>query len=355
MIKKIFVKNLSGFGRIKLNFCPGMNLFAGLNSVGKSRLLALIRILLSQTISNNKSLATELSFANLKIGKDKVNTKITCDLGDKPLVLFFSTNRSTFRLGSKRSEALELRDFNLVEFIEWWLGFNEQTGAEAATGQTKLAMVNEIVSSCLSWEGVFAASRIEKNLLIQKSSRVEYINQLSNAEKAVAAIVLELIRSLAQANPEIENPARDGKAIVLIDELDLHLHPKWQRSIVRQLTTAFPNCQFIGTTHSPQVISELQPEELTILLCQNNQVVAKSPIQAYGLDSNWILEHLMGVHARPEPAKELIDDIEDLLEEGDLSKARGKLAELKKMLHGIDGEAVRLEASIYSLEALTSD
>lgn len=216
-------------------------------------------------------------------------------------------------------------------------------------------MVNQIVFDCLGWKSVFAASRLNKELLIQKNNVVEYINNLSSGERAIAAVVLELISSLAQANPEMENPARDGKAIVLIDELDLHLHPKWQRCIVKNITTAFPNCQFITTTHSPQVISELQPEQLTFLVEVNGQVTARSATQAYGLDTNWILEHLMNTHARPERAKDLIDDIEDLLQEGELDKAREEVRKLKEMLHGLDGEAVRLEASIDCLDALASD
>ena len=58
-------------------------------------------------------------------------------------------------------------------------------------------------------------------------------------------------------------PLSEGHAIVLIDELDLHLHPKWQRQIVHNLTKAFPRCQFIATTHSPQIIGEVPHETHT--------------------------------------------------------------------------------------------
>lgn len=355
MIKKISVKNLSGFGSIELNFCPRMNLLVGVNGVGKSRILAVISLLLSQILRNSKSLASKSNFlSEIKVGKDIVTTEVYCKQVEQPLVLFFSTHRDSFKLATRKANRLKLKDFNLVGFIDWWLEI-QSAAVKNVIGQRKLAIVNQIVFDCLGWKSVFAASRLNKELLIQKNSTVEYIKNLSSGERAIGAIVLELISSLAQANPEMENPARDGKAIVLIDELDLHLHPKWQRTIVGKLINAFPNCQFIATTHSPQVISEIQPEGLTFLLDEGNQVVARPAMQSYGLDTNWILEHLMDVDSRPRPAKELIDNIEDLLEEGELDKAREEVRKLKEMLNGLDGEAVRLEASIDCLDALASE
>lgn len=352
MIKSLSIKNLPGFGQTELNFCPGMNVLTGVNGVGKSRILALISLLLSQIFRSSKPLANRTNIlSQIKVGKGVVSVKASCEQVEKPLVLYFSTHRTSFKLAPRKTNSLKIKDFNLVWFIEWWLDI-QSAAVENVIARAKMVMVNQILFDCVGWESVFAASRLNKELLIQKRNAVEYITNLSNGERAIAAIVLGLITCLAQANPEMENPARDGKAVVLIDDLDLHLHPKWQRSIVGNLSTAFPNCQFITTTHSSQVISELQPGELTFLLEVDGQVTARPAIQAYGLDANWILEHLMNAHARPEPIKNLIDDIEDLLEESDLDKAREKVAELKEMLHGLDGEAVRLEASIHSLEAL---
>jgi predicted ATP-binding protein involved in virulence len=62
-------------------------------------------------------------------------------------------------------------------------------------------------------------------------------------------------------NPQLGNPL-DGAGVVLIDELELHSHPRWQREVVEKLRTTFPNIQFIATTHSPFVIQSLRPGEL---------------------------------------------------------------------------------------------
>ncbi|WP_250558852.1 AAA family ATPase, partial [Escherichia coli] len=73
-----------------------------------------------------------------------------------------------------------------------------------------------------------------------------------------------------------------GEAIVLIDEIDLHLHPKWQRDVLKKLTETFPNCQFIVSTHSPQIIGEIPPEN--VLLVRDGCVLGH-PSSARGLSS----------------------------------------------------------------------
>lgn len=79
------------------------------------------------------------------------------------------------------------------------------------------------------------------------------IEQLSEGYKIVIAMVADLAARMAEANPEMENPLNTS-GIVLIDEVDLHLHPRWQREILVQLTEVFPNLQFIVSTHSPIIV-----------------------------------------------------------------------------------------------------
>jgi len=73
-----------------------------------------------------------------------------------------------------------------------------------------------------------------------------------------------LARRLTLLNREVPDPLK-GKGVVLIDELDLHLHPGWQRTVVANLEKTFPNCQFIITTHSPQILGELPAESVMLL------------------------------------------------------------------------------------------
>lgn len=87
------------------------------------------------------------------------------------------------------------------------------------------------------------------------------IDQLSGGYKAVLSVIADIAKRLSMANPDSQNPLEED-AVILIDELDLHLHPKWQKEIVDDLKRTFPNCQFIVSTHSPFVIQSLNAEEL---------------------------------------------------------------------------------------------
>ena len=95
----------------------------------------------------------------------------------------------------------------------------------------------------------FIMDRIDKD----GSKHELRIEQLSEGYKIVIAMVADLAARMAEANPEMGNPLNTS-GIVLIDEVDLHLHPKWQREILIQLTKVFPNLQFIVSTHSPIIV-----------------------------------------------------------------------------------------------------
>ena len=131
------------------------------------------------------------------------------------------------------------------------------------------------------------------------------MRQLSDGERGTLALVLDLTRRLAQANPEMTDPAAEAEAVVLIDEIDLHLHPKWQRQIVRNLTAAFPRCQFIATTHSPQVIGEVEHDRIQIIA--NGQVY--SPTHSFGVDSSRVLEEIMDADPRAQEVKALLSQV----------------------------------------------
>lgn len=84
------------------------------------------------------------------------------------------------------------------------------------------------------------------------------INQLSDGQRAVLALAADLARRMAQGNPHLDDPLA-SEAIVLIDEVELHLHPSWQQRILDDLRRTFPKTQFIVSTHSPQVLTTVKP------------------------------------------------------------------------------------------------
>jgi predicted ATP-binding protein involved in virulence len=281
-----------------------------------------------------------------------------------PLAVYYSAHRSLARevktrraraIGGVRAayvEALDDRDLSLVEAAEFW---RNESVLEETDGRP--ARANQAIERALPvFLGEFRNIRIEgsekQRLVIDKWGTTLDLSQLSAGERGMLAVLIDLTRRLAIANPGLEDPAQSGQAVVLIDELDLHMHPRWQRTIVSKLAATFPKCQFIATTHSPQIISEVQPDSLLLLREEEGNIQPQRCGQAYGLDANYVLEHIMGTAPRAEPATDAIHAVEDALESGDIEKARSRLNLLRTLLHGDDPVVVGLEATINNLETL---
>lgn len=92
-------------------------------------------------------------------------------------------------------------------------------------------------------------------------------NNLSDGQRTMLALVGDIARRTATLNPGLDDRVlTETPGIVLIDELDLHLHPVWQRRVIENLRTAFPQIQFFATTHSPFLIQSLRSGEELVML-----------------------------------------------------------------------------------------
>ena len=129
------------------------------------------------------------------------------------------------------------------------------------------------------------------------------VAQMSDGEKCILALLGDLARRLALANPNKGNPLL-GQGIVLIDEVELHMHPSWQRKILSVLKETFPNIQFIITTHSPIILSEVDENfNLFFMKNDNGKISVEKIKQLSGYDANAVLEQFMGtksINARTE-------------------------------------------------------
>lgn len=146
-------------------------------------------------------------------------------------------------------------------------------------------------------------------MVVQKNGLKLRIDQLSDGEKIYIALVGDLCRKLILANPVLEDPLK-GNGIVLIDELDLHLHPKWQSDIAPRLTQVFPNIQFIVTTHSPLVVTNVETKCLRVLNEDDGNVKVVESAMGHGLPLSVIVKDIMELeHELPRKIEELISDI----------------------------------------------
>lgn len=179
-------------------------------------------------------------------------------------------------------------------------------------------------------------------MLIKKNGNEISIQQLSDGEKCLLALVGDLARRLAMANPGSANPL-DGTGIVLIDELDLHLHPQWQIEVIPRLLETFPNCQFFISTHSPLLVSHAKPEQIFLLETRTPQdlfgddlgsprvQVHRPAINTYGQDMNLVVSTFMGAAVRePETQKRLQEIFASLADPDKWRTAMEKIETLRQ-------------------------
>lgn len=185
---------------------------------------------------------------------------------------------------------------------------------------------------------------------ILKAGQPLKVNQLSDGEKCLLALVADLARRLAIANP-LGDPLT-GQGIVLLDEIDLHLHPQWQRLIISRLTAIFPNCQFIVSTHSPHVLTHVHPEKILLLQNQDGQIQVRQAAESYGKTVDRILEDLMELSTtRPAQVEADLQQIFDWLEANQIEAAKEGIRRIKQEI-GEDPDLVKAEVLIRRKELI---
>jgi predicted ATP-binding protein involved in virulence len=189
------------------------------------------------------------------------------------------------------------------------------------------------------------------NLRVSRKPRLEMridkngmgfnISQLSDGEKCTMALFGDLARRLTIANPTLDDPLL-GEGVVLIDEVELHMHPSWQRQILKKLQETFPNIQFIITTHSPIVLSEVD-ENFNVYILRNNG--AKNELVEFsrmdGFDANYILEEFMGTKSMNSKTEALINDIYNLIDKKYYDEAEKKVSELENITNSAHRDVIR--------------
>lgn len=171
------------------------------------------------------------------------------------------------------------------------------------------------------------------------------ISQLSDGYKCTISLIADIAYRMAILNPQLlDKVLLETEGIVLIDEIDLHFHPAWQKRILKDLLEIFPKVQFIVSTHAPEVINSVKSDSVVIL--KNNGILPVAD-ETYGKDANTILREVMKVAARPDDVKILFEQFYDLLDKCDWGQAGAVIEKLESIVGNNDAEVnacrVRLE------------
>ena len=294
-----------------------------------------------------------------------------------PLFAYYPVNRAvldiplrvraknTFDILAAYEKALE-SDTSFRAFFEWYrsredlenelkiLGTQVSIFDTDQTNQYPDPQLEAVRSALYQFLPKFSNLRVRRSPLrmeIEKSGQLLTVNQLSDGEKCLIALISDLARRLAIANPAAADPLA-GEGIVLIDEIDLHLHPQWQRLVVPKLLEVFPNCQFLVSTHSPHVLTHVRPEHIFLLTWQARNITAHKPALSYGQKVDRILEDLMGLDTtRPTRISTELHGLFNMIEHNELDRARQEIANIRAET-GEDPDLTKAETLIRRKELI---
>lgn len=242
-----------------------------------------------------------------------------------PIIAYYGTQRLWSReTRIKRSELAELKSrthayldcltptFNEKLFTQWFMD-KKYISLEDGVDPGELKAVQKAIQTCLkdleglgsneSWNLEYNVKRKELQFTFSNGDTLPF-TMLSDGYRNTIGLVADIAFRMASLNPHLEEHAvLETPGILLIDEIDLHLHPKWQRRIVDDLKRTFPKVQFIASTHSPFVVQSLEPGELRILK-KHGRVIDEEivttdqeliPLQYADESIEDVIEYIMGI------------------------------------------------------------
>ncbi len=234
-----------------------------------------------------------------------------------------------------------------------WLAREQLISLQDGKPTKLFRVVERAVCNCLPGaESIAFVVRESQPVVRLADSRELLLSDLSDGQRSLLALAADLAIRAAQLNDHLgDDLLAQCPGVVLIDELDLHLHPRWQRHVVADLRRTFPKVQFIVTTHSPQIIGEVPPEQILALTLTGNKHVN----QSYGLDSNEVLENVMNAPSRNEQVDRDLSDINDLIEANELDAAKERISKLRELQSGPSEATVRAQALVDQIEMLAGE
>lgn len=176
------------------------------------------------------------------------------------------------------------------------------------------------------------------------------IGSMSDGYRGTLSLIADIAYRMASLNPAMGERVLETPGVVLIDEVDLHLHPRWQARILEDLVRIFPNVQFVVTTHSPIVVASVPKHNIRVL----GPDFAEAPaVQTRGRDASDILKTVLDAASRPEGAVRLFDDFNSAVDGGDYARAQDVLNRIEDYVGPDDPDAVAARTTL-ELEELLS-
>lgn len=359
ILKEIQIYNYRAIKELKLELDPKLNILHGANGHGKTSILNAIATglgsihtllpeihgvsFLKSDLRSNVGAKLQLTTTDglqwsrtlrqqtkqtspLRDLKSYIDSIIIADrngqsVSDLPIIAFYDANRNVLETQIKRKhsrnnparyEALQgslSPRSNFNRFINWFSELEHRELREKSDRTDSNHSIKELSAArnaiskmlpgrCeprIGWKpfGMLVTEKFDDQIVREVS-----IDQIGGGYRTVLALVVDLVMRMVQGNPHKEDPL-SSEAIVLIDEIDLHLHPSWQQRVLINLAKTFPAAQFIVSTHSPNILATAHPHQIIKLIREGEEISAgHTQFATFGADSGDVMEGVMGVDGR---------------------------------------------------------
>ena len=368
-INKLVIEGVGGIEALTLTFNPQMNLICGPNGIGKTTILESI----AHVFSNGQ---TSILKRNVRASTSRITSEIdnngVIQNGDIQFDVFVPEKQAqisglnqltsglialkTARTFLYQSLAAVNKDtnkeihtlwdearngINLTDIKNWFVNrylYSAHPGA-LSTEQLKNFELAKKCFSLLNKDFTFSKVDASTNeIMVNTPSGEIYYEYLSSGFKSIISILFGIIKEIEFRFREPRINAVDFKGIILIDEIELHLHPDWQEKVVDILISAFPHAQFFASTHSPHVIQTAKPNQIIALAHVDSKVFQRElPNSEFGFQG-WSIEEVltdvMGMEdTRTLIFNQMIKEFELQIETGDYENASTNFEKINSLLH----------------------
>jgi predicted ATP-binding protein involved in virulence len=412
-VSAITLDNFRGIPNIHVEFDPAMTVLVGRNGLGKSSILDALALTLFQINSAWIRDRPKVQFppgalkrGDVRIGEADYKIKLDFILHDAietevPLEIQLRLSEELHFRGGQSFEILRsfIQDQTfssekdvLLLYYKQDRGFDDEKGStirRSFDGNTSLFGPLKAISQLEAWwdkrdaEEARHARDVDRNYRdpqleavrnlikeidgftgLEYSSTADpeglyfrrtdgariHVSSLSTGERSFIILLADLARRLQFSKPESSIDKIPG--IILIDEIELNLHPSWQSKIISTLTRVFKSCQFIVTTHSPQVISSVESKHVRMLTRKDNQIEVSQPLRTKGQTSNYLLEGVFEANERFPEVDDLINSFNNAIEDRNIGRAEELL---QRIIHEIEGEPPEILVLRKRLKGLNSN
>ena len=368
-VESIEITAVGGIEHLLIPFAPGMNILCGPNGIGKTTVLESVAhcFTIGETSILKRHVGQERSAVAATVLHEGLRVDVTYGFEEfeptqrasiigmhdwSPFLLSLKTTRTfVYKPLNSVSRDTEKNSHNMFEEAKtgmvlddvknWFVNRYLYSAHERALTTEQLANFDLAKLCFAELNPDYTFSHVDaatNEILVSTPAGEIYYEYLSSGFKSCLSILFGIIKEVEFRFIGARGRVTDFDGVVLIDELELHLHPEWQARIAGVLTRIFPMIQFIVTTHSPHIIQAAEPNQIVALEFRDRMVALRplpaSPLGFKGWTLDEVLTDVMGMHdTRTEVLRKLLDDFAQAVADDNYILAEQVYVQLDSSLH----------------------